>query len=49
MQHLCFRGTDETSEKLDIPLPQTKSDSKEEEQFRRFFYSVSGEVTIFRA
>ena len=42
-----FSGTDETSEKLDIPLPHTKSDNKEEEQFRRFFYSVSGEVNMF--
>ena len=41
-----FRGTDEVSEKVDIPLPQAKSDNKEEEQFKRFFYSVSGEVIL---
>ena len=43
-----FRGTDEVSEKVDIPLPQAKSDNKEEEQFKRFFYSVSGEVILQR-
>ena len=35
-----FRSTDEVSE-VDIPLPQAKSDNKEEEQFKKFFYSVS--------
>ncbi|KAL4237592.1 hypothetical protein ACF0H5_002306 [Mactra antiquata] len=36
-------GTDEPSEKLDISLPQPHPDNEQEEQFRRFFYSVSGE------
>ncbi|KAH3856513.1 calpain-9-like [Dreissena polymorpha] len=36
-------GTDEPSEKLDIALPQVQADNEQEEQFRRFFYSVSGE------
>ena len=41
-----FRGTDEVSEKVDIPLPQAKSDNKEEEQFKRFFYSSPTFIVI---
>lgn len=41
-----FRDVDEVPGKSDVTLPQQPPNKEQEEQFKRFFYAVSGEVIL---